>query len=270
MAIHHLSCGTMCPRGARFFGRPGGTLGRFEIICHCLLIETGNSLVLVDSGLGSEDMRDLSRLGPARLMLNPQPDPAETAQAGIGALGLDPGDVGHVIATHLDLDHAGGLPDFPDAQVHVTSAELRAATDPGIRERERYRKPHFAHGPKWVTHDGGGDSWFGFESVRVLPGVDPEIALIPLPGHSRGHTAVAVNTGAGWLLHCGDAYFFHGEVQTPPHCPPGWRAFQNAVGFERRKRLHNQERLRELARDHGDEVDLICAHDPLDLSRLQA
>ena len=68
---------------------------------------------------------------------------------------------------------------------------------PSLRERARYPSCHFDHGPKWVTHSVDGDDWFGFESVRVLPGVDPEILLIPLPGHSRGHSAVAVRDGEG-------------------------------------------------------------------------
>ena len=35
-------------------------------------------------------------------------------------------------------------------------------------------------------------------------------------------------------------------------------------------RVANQARLRELARDHGDEVRLFCAHDPVELEREQA
>ena len=86
--------------------------------------------------------------------------------------------------------------------------------------------------------------------------------LIPLAGHTRGHAAVAVATGDRWLLHCGDAYFHHGEVSTPPHCPPGLRLFQNLNNADRRRRLANQERLRELVARHGEEVDLLCSHDP--------
>ena len=43
---------------------------------------------------------------------------------------------------------------------------------------------------------------------------------MPLVGHSRGHTGIAIHGDEGWLLHCGDAYFHHGEVATPPACPP--------------------------------------------------
>jgi len=50
--------------------------------------------------------------------------------------------------------------------------------------------------------------------VRALPGARDDVLLIPLPGHSRGHCGVAVKTGEGWLLHCGDAYL----VCIPRYC----------------------------------------------------
>jgi hypothetical protein len=74
----------------------------------------------------------------------------------------------------------------------------------------------------------------------------------------------------GWLLHCGDAYFSQGEVRSPPSCPAGLRAFQNLVQAERKTRLQNQERLRELLSRHPDEVELICSHDHTELERAQA
>jgi glyoxylase-like metal-dependent hydrolase (beta-lactamase superfamily II) len=96
---------------------------------------------------------------------------------------------------------------------------------------------------------------------------------LPLPGHSRGHSAVAVKDGDGWLLHCGDAYFHRNQVQTPAGCPPGLRAFQAVVGLERKRRLDNEERLRELnERKGGDsgEIRMFCAHDLDELERLRS
>jgi glyoxylase-like metal-dependent hydrolase (beta-lactamase superfamily II) len=90
--------------------------------------------------------------------------------------------------------------------------------------------------------------------------VDPEVLIVPLPGHSRGHSAIAVNAADGWLLHCGDGYFHRDQVQTPPGCPPGLRAFQAVVGLERKRRLKNEERLRELNERKG-EIRMFCAHD---------
>ncbi len=95
------------------------------------------------------------------------------------------------------------------------------------------------------------------------------MALIPLAGHSRGHSGVAVKSGEGWLLHCGDAYFNRAQVATPPSCPPGLTLFQRVLASDHRARLANTERLRELALSHGDEVSLFCSHDPHELERQQ-
>ena len=107
-----------------------------------------------------------------------------------------------------------------------------------------------------------GDTWFGFESVRLLPELDVEVAMVPLLGHTAGHTGVAVKEDGNWLLHCGDAYFHRGEVLTPPSCPRGLRVLQKLNEHDGKARVRNQERLRELAREQGAEVRVICSHDP--------
>ena len=252
----------MCPRGARLLSGEGGLLAATRLVCHCLLIEGAEGLVLVDTGFGLEDVRKPRQLGLAFTSLcRPQLDAAETAISQIRQLGFEPGDVRHILTTHLDLDHAGGLPDFPDAQVHLLGRELEAAMHPGWRERQRYVAAHWAHGPHWVEHAVDGDQWLGFDSVRILPGSDAEILLIPLPGHTLGHTGVAIRQGEGWLLHCGDAYFNHREVQTPPSCPPGLSLFEALDQVDGAARRQNLERLRELAQRHAGEVELICSHD---------
>jgi glyoxylase-like metal-dependent hydrolase (beta-lactamase superfamily II) len=265
-AMHHLNCGTMCPRGARLLAGEGGLIEPTRLVCHCLLIEGAEGLVLIDTGFGNGDTRSPRQLGmPFNSLVRPQLIHAETAHAQILARGFQPGDVRHIIATHLDLDHSGGLPDFPEAEVHLLPLELSAALKPTLRERARYVGAHWAHNPRWVEHEPGGDEWFGFESVRILPGSDAEILMIPLPGHTRGHTGVAVREGDGWLLHCGDAYFRQSEVQTPPSCPPGLALFEALTVVNARTRKQNLERLRELARSHSEEVRLVCSHDPTTL-----
>ena len=135
-------------------------------------------------------------------------------------------------------------------------------------EKHRYRPPHWAHGPKWDLLDvaEGGDSWFGFDSVRALGGTDDEVLLVPTIGHTRGHCAIAVRTSAGWLLHAGDAYFFHGEIDaTSPRCP-ALAAFERIAAIDDQARIKNQKRLRALARDHGSEVRVFCAHSPPELA----
>ena len=91
-------------------------------------------------------------------------------------------------------------------------------------------------------------------------GSDDEVLLVPLLGHTRGHCGVAVRRPAGWLLHAGDSYFFHGEKETPPSYSKGLSAFQSFTQRDKNQRLVNQERLRSLRVDHGDEVTMFSAH----------
>lgn len=271
MRVHHISCGTMCPVGGRLVSGEGTVLSRARMVCHCLVVETRDGLALVDTGLGTDDVaRPNARLGRAfGVVAAPLLDPAETALANVERLGFRRDDVRHVLPTHLDLDHVGGLSDFPDATVHVLAGEHAAAMAPATaQERARYRAVQFSHGPKWNVLRVGGDRWFGFEGVRAVGGSDDEILLVPFVGHTRGHCAIAVRGDDGWLLHAGDAYFFHGEMDATPRCPPALAAFQRLVAVDDGARRKNQQRLRELARDRAGEVTVFCAHSPVELDRL--
>jgi glyoxylase-like metal-dependent hydrolase (beta-lactamase superfamily II) len=206
-----------------------------------------------------------------QLITGPERSRARTAVAQIERLGFDPSDVRHVVLTHLDLDHAGGLVDFPAATVHVYRAELDALRGAkSAAERLRYRAAHFAHGPRFRPYQADGQAWFGFEAVRELDGLDGEVLIVPLAGHTRGHAGVAVRTERGWLLNAGDAYFWRGEVDPAawPAMPPGLRLFETLVQTEKPARLDNQERLRSLVAEHGDQISVFCAHDPVEFRRL--
>lgn len=257
--VHHLNCA--CIRRLTIHGR--------QLACHCLLVETpASGLVLVDTGLGSCDLVDPARrLGFAftHLYANPARDPAMAAVAQIRRLGLDPADVRHIVMTHLDLDHVGGLVDFPQAQVHVHASELAAAQQRRtLRDRHRYLPPMWAHRPHWQTYSEEGEPWFGFEAVRGLRGLPPEILLVPLFGHTLGHCGVAVRSSSQWLLHAGDAYFDPREVHGPDRIC-AWKVglFQALVQTRRAQRLHNQARLRAFTAAHP-EVRVFSAHNPFE------
>src|SRR3546814_19578588 len=105
---------------------------------------------------------------------------------------------------------------------------------------------------------GWGERWFGFEAVRDLDGLPPEILLVPLPGHTWGHSGVAVQEdGGGWLLHAGDAYFYRGEVGSQTYeCTPALRAYQRLMEVDRQARLLNQDRLRRLSLQPAKDVQI--------------
>ena len=78
----------------------------------------------------------------------------------------------HIVLTHLDFDHAGGLPDFPEAKVHVHAKEKDAAlARVTFNQKQRYRSVQFAHGPAWETYEALGEPWKGVPAVRQLEGL---------------------------------------------------------------------------------------------------
>ncbi len=268
MHIHHLNCGCMCPLGGALFdGFSRGLTA--HLVCHCLLIETDRGLVLIDTGFGLQDVQSpYARLSPFFVHFNNiQFDRKYTAIEQVKQLGFSANDVRHIVLTHLDFDHAGGLEDFPEATIHVMQRESDTARDRhGFIARRRYRPRQWDEVKHWQHYTAGGDPWFGFEAVRDLAGLPPEILLIPLAGHTHGHAGVAIKTSEGWLLHAGDAYFYRQEMDlTDPNCTPGLRAYQSMMEVDRKARLANQARLRQLAIDHHQEVRLFCSHDAVEL-----
>lgn len=273
MRIHHLSCGSMCPFGGRLWDGHSPLLGPAEIVCQCLLIETEVGLVLVDTGFGLRDVAQPRRLSPFfRIANRIRLRESDTALRQVEDLGFTAADIRHIVLTHLDFDHAGGIEDFPDATVHVFDAELDAArSQNGWLDRQRYRPSQWDRNVNWQRYTPEGERWFGFSCVRELVGMPPEILMVPLTGHTLGHCGVAVRGADGWLLHAGDAYFFRDEMALDGYsCTPMLRAYQRLMAAHNESRLVNQTRLRELKRAHGREIRLFCAHDAKELEELSS
>ena len=195
MTIHFLNCFTCTARVPK--GWRTGTL--------CLLVETKQGPVLVDTGPGVDDY--LHPPGILRLfqVITKVPmDADETAVRQVARLGHIPQEVRHIVLSHMHFDHCGGLPDFPGATVHVHQRELEA-----FKGRPRqfsdlaYVHRHIAHGPRFETYSTGTEKWHGLAAAR-LP-FEPEMWLVPLLGHTAGHCGVAIQTGMGWHFHVADA-----------------------------------------------------------------
>lgn len=270
MRVVHLNCGSLYPPlnqladGFRSFRRQA------PIVAHCLLVDTGRAVILIDSGIGLQTIaHPEASLGAGFLRFSrPKLDPAETAFRQLERHGYAAGDVRHVVLTHLDADHAGGIADFPHAKIHVQGPELRAATARASRlDRTRYRPALWAHEPAWEIYEpGGGQRWFGFDAVRPLHGLPDELLMVPLPGHAPGHTGIAVDTGQGWLLHAGDAYNLRQEIE--PHAARPNAVLRLTQLMQGKAYRNNQNRLRELQTAHCDEITIFSAHDPAEFRPL--
>jgi glyoxylase-like metal-dependent hydrolase (beta-lactamase superfamily II) len=274
MRIHHLNCISSCPLGGRLMdGETRSAIARGHLCCHCLLVEGERGLTLVDTGYGMGDVADPhGRLSHFFLtLLRPEFRAEMTALRQVEALGFAAADVRDIVLTHLDFDHAGGLDDFPHARVHLLAAERdHALAQATWMDRQRFRPQQWSSRERWQVYSpSGGERWFGFECVRDLAGMPPDILLVPLRGHTFGHAGVAVRDGERWLLLAGDAYFHHREMDFErPWCTPGLAMYQAMLEKDRAARFTNQRRLRVLRQEQRGTVDVFSAHDNVEFKRL--
>ena len=271
--VHHLNCISSCPLGGRLMdARSPGVFQRGQLCCHCLLLETDHGLVLLDTGFGLNDVANpRARLSGFFLrLLSPDFREEMTAVRQIERLGFAANDVRHIVLTHLDFDHAGGLDDFPQAKVHLLRSERDAAfLQKTWLDRQRFRPAQWNSSNRWRTYKAAGEPWFGFHCVHQLGGLPPEILMVPLLGHTLGHAGIVVRSETGWLMMAGDAYFYHREMDLEqPWCTPGLRAYQTLMEKDRRARLSNQRRLIDLKRRLGADLELFSAHDPIEFERV--
>ena len=168
----------------------------------------------------------------------------------------------------MDLDHAGGLSDFPQARVHVHGPSSTPREHPTLKEQRRYIPAQWAHGPKWVPHRDGGDDWFGFPPVTAL---GDDVVIVPLhgpqprPRRRRGRGRRRRLAAPRRRLPSST-----GDKQTPRVLPARAARFQTAARRRQQAAPANHERLQELYAAHADEVTVFCAHDASEFAALRS
>ncbi len=173
-----------------------------------VLERSNGDVVLVDAGLSAAELAAPRReLGASGLLFFVRGGERAAAAARLAALGIAPGRVKAIVATHLHLDHIGAFVDFPNAEVITTAAELAAARRYGTRQgyvhvdalvrSGRVRPVLLEATPR-----------HGFPGWLDLFG-DGRVVLLDCRGHSAGHVAVLLTDPvAGRTALCaGDAAF---------------------------------------------------------------
>jgi glyoxylase-like metal-dependent hydrolase (beta-lactamase superfamily II) len=169
------------------------------------LVETEQGPVLIDTGPGIQDyLQPPGILRVFQVITKVKMDADEAAYNHVTRLKYNPEEVRHIVLTHMHFDHCGGIGDFPWATVHVHQSEYEAFTGrPRKFSDLAYVRRHVSHHPKLALYKEQGDSWYGLSAIS-LP-FRPEMWLVPLQGHTRGHCGVAIRTGVGWHFHVADA-----------------------------------------------------------------
>jgi glyoxylase-like metal-dependent hydrolase (beta-lactamase superfamily II) len=198
--------------------------GRWSVPCPAFLIHHPSAgLVLVDTGLhpsiAADPRQNLGRLAvrfaPVTLRAG------EDVPAQLRARGIDTREVKVVVMTHLHLDHASAISEFPSSTFVVAEREWVAATRDRRPLLRGYRPAHydFAFDYRTIDYDRGGiDSYATFGRTFDLFG-DGSIRLAYTPGHSAGHQAVICRLRERDFVIAGDAIYTHRQLEDGP-LPP--------------------------------------------------
>lgn len=213
--------------------------------------------LLVDTGLhpsiATDPEANLGRL--AASFTEPEVTKGEDVPARLRAKGIEPTALRTVVMTHLHVDHASAVSEFPGAAFIVSKAEWEDATSGLLPILKYYRPQQFDHAFDFRTVDyeaASINSFSTFGRSFDLFG-DGSVVLVSTPGHSAGHQSVVLNTGTGPFVIAGDAIFLEDQLE------PG------ADLAARARDRHNYERsIRELAlyrREHPS-ATISPGHDP--------
>ena len=255
--IHAIESGIQWLDGGAMFGVvpkplwqrriPSDDQNRIPLALRCLVIESPDELVLVDTGIGNKESEKFHELYGVENAGNPT-----RLEDGIKAAGFMPDDIGIVLCTHLHFDHAGGntfrdsegniRPAFPNARYVVQRGEFDFAHSGNERIRASYLRQNFDP----IEEAGLWDFVEG--ATEVIPGVK----VLPTPGHTPFHQSVVIESD-------GETACFLADVcPTAAHIPLPW-----IMGYDLEPlvTLESKRKLWALARDR--EWLLIFEHDLL-------
>lgn len=204
------------------------------------LIEHPRGSILFDTGVNPEMARDIvAYMGPAGEGVDLRMTEEDAVIGRLALIGKDPGQITHIVESHLHYDHAGGLEFFPGLPVYVQQDELEYAFDPPVYQADTY-----------IEKDFGGDvDWQPVKGEFDLFG-DGSVVMIPTPGHTKGHQSLLVQLDSHPVLLCADAAntpwvmeenLLPGLVESPPDV------------------IRTYELLRQIRDERG--AELILAHD---------
>jgi glyoxylase-like metal-dependent hydrolase (beta-lactamase superfamily II) len=217
--LFFLSCGGFAAPGAaiRPLGQGGLKTARMTNTVAVAVREDGD-VVLIDAGWDSatcaSPAAELGRMRKMALGVRVRAEDAIASQ--LRGLGFDPARVRAIVATHLHLDHVGGVGDFPNAEVVVSQRELKAywaaPRGGGYRARDLARAGRI----RAVTLDG--TPTYGFPG-STDPFGQGDVVMLDAHGHTTGSVAVALRGPRGTFVHVGDAVYQSWEFGLSPAGP---------------------------------------------------
>ena len=193
----------------------------------CLLIEDGNRLILIDTGMGDKQN--------AKFFSHYSPTAKPTLFDSIAQAGFHANDVTDVLLTHLHFDHCGGAviregeqlkTSFPRATYWSHARHWQCATQPNAREKASFLTenimPLQESGQLQLLNESDGFAFTDNINIRLVEG-HTEAMMLPQIQY-KGHT----------ILYCADL------LPSVGHFPLPW-----VMGYDMRplETLKEKERL---------------------------
>ena len=169
------------------------------------LIQHAGQNVLFDTGMHPDAIDDKQRyFGADADLYDVVLAPGDDAVSLLATVGVGPGDVAHIVQSHLHYDHAGGLTLFGGATVHIHRDELPFALWPPAYQRSpaQFIRREF----EGVTR------WHEIEGEHDILG-DGRLIAFPTPGHTKGHQSLLVHLDSGPVVLVGDAAYDLGKMR---------------------------------------------------------
>jgi N-acyl homoserine lactone hydrolase len=143
--------------------------------------------ILVDTGV-----RDVTMFPPT---MKGWSTPEQDLMKLLREEGLEPGDIKYIIQTHLDIDHTGKAPLFPNAKIFVQRKEMAFQASYWSKLGHSPDLPWFVSNLDRIEFIDG--------DMELFPGIKCVLAT----AHTEGHQHVEVQTDAGKAILVGDTVY---------------------------------------------------------------
>jgi N-acyl homoserine lactone hydrolase len=196
---------------------------------HAFLVEHPKGLVLFDAGQTARAAAPgwFPAWHPFFRLSRFELGPTDEVAPQLRAIGVEPGDVGHVVLSHLHTDHVGGLDPFTRSQVLVSRSEWNRATGrPGLLRG--YLPQYWPPGLEPTLVDFDGHALGPFAGTYDVLG-DGTLLMVPTPGHTPGHASLLLRDPHGSWLLAGDQAHTAEELRAAEPAIAAWCESEQVV-----------------------------------------
>ncbi|XDD46456.1 MBL fold metallo-hydrolase [Leptospira sp. WS39.C2] len=179
----------------------GGSIMKMVTVSHSgFYIQHPKGSFLFDTGLGT-NIKEQFEVFPFYLKILMEYKLIETAKSQLESNGIDHKSINDIFFSHLHWDHASGLKDFPNANIHSVKEELNnplieLGYIPSQFDGETVKWKHLNFSNKPYASYAKSFDWFG----------DGTAVFVPMKGHSEGSVGLFLHTENG------DVYFLTGDI----------------------------------------------------------